>query len=479
MCNCSETTPCPDQTSTKVVVKWSEILNKPTCFPPCLDDLDLVFQSRTLTINGVTYDLSANRTWTINTGSSTLAGLTDVSLTGLAAGNVLYYNGTDWVNQTIEGSKWTTTGGDIYRNSNVAIGTSTISGKLHVAGNIHVSGGNINVFNTSNNFLALGTNNLERVRIDANGVVGMGVNYSLTTPSAGNRLILSNGTTPSNDNVDMLRIVSSGVISGNKFSGILFETQPSFGSNFGLAAIRAHDMGSYRGELSFWTDPGTQNISLIERYRITYDGKHGFGTSTPTTGFHVERLDFYHNVNTSEDAFVIYDGAIGDNVFRVNSDTGPFILLAEAGGYNIGIGLDTPTSTLHVSGTTQISNWLTTGGSVTVGTDLSVVGNSVLRNAFSLVPTNQVIQTADYVLTATDNIIVMTPGSGGRTLTLPALTGAPLNNGRMFIVYNNGVHAVNIGTVDAIIGPSSIAHGSGVIIISYNATNWLVLPLYI
>ena len=148
--------------------------------------------------------------------------------------------------------------------------------------------------------------------------------------------------------------------------------------------------------------------------------------------------------------------------------------------YNVGIGLDTPTSTLHVDGTVQISNWLTVAGAVTTG-DFSATGNSVIRNAFSLVPTNQVVQVANYVLTATDNIVVMDAPGGGLNLTLPTLAGAPLNNGRMFIVYNRGTGAVTpvVTGAGSIIGPSTIVAGSGAIIISYSATQWLILPLYI
>lgn len=58
-----------------------------------------VTNARTLTINGTGYDLSADRSWTITT-SATLAGLTDVTLTSLANGDLLKYDtGTSkWVN---------------------------------------------------------------------------------------------------------------------------------------------------------------------------------------------------------------------------------------------------------------------------------------------------------------------------------------------------------------------------------------------
>ncbi len=49
-------------------VYWENILGKPSCFPACLEPLDLLFTPlvRQLTINGVTQDLSVNRSWTID-----------------------------------------------------------------------------------------------------------------------------------------------------------------------------------------------------------------------------------------------------------------------------------------------------------------------------------------------------------------------------------------------------------------------------
>lgn len=53
--------------------------------------------SRTLTINGTTFDLSADRSWTI-ASSASLSGLTDVTITTPVLNQTLVYNGTKWVN---------------------------------------------------------------------------------------------------------------------------------------------------------------------------------------------------------------------------------------------------------------------------------------------------------------------------------------------------------------------------------------------
>jgi hypothetical protein len=78
----------------------------------------------TLTINGVTYDLSANRSWTVSGG---------ISGSG-AAGQVAYWTGTS----AQSGSNnlfWDVS------NSRLGVGTNTPNSTLSVAGNLNISGG--------------------------------------------------------------------------------------------------------------------------------------------------------------------------------------------------------------------------------------------------------------------------------------------------------------------------------------------------
>lgn len=79
----------------------------------------------------------------------------------------------------------------VSRNTgNVGIGSNLYAAneKLEVAGNIHVSGGDRTIYNRSNNYLALGTNNVERIRILSNGNVAIG------TSGAPERLTIAGNT---------------------------------------------------------------------------------------------------------------------------------------------------------------------------------------------------------------------------------------------------------------------------------------------
>ena len=73
-------------------------------------------KTRTITINGTTLDLSANRSWTISTGSSAYASLSDVNLTSLADGQLSKYNATSLKWENFSPSYATLTGTETLTN---------------------------------------------------------------------------------------------------------------------------------------------------------------------------------------------------------------------------------------------------------------------------------------------------------------------------------------------------------------------------
>jgi hypothetical protein len=208
----------------------------------------------------------------------------------------------------------------VLKNGNTGLGTSTPDERLHVNGNIHVSGGNRTIFNRSNNSLQLGTNNTARLHITNTGNIGIG----LTSP---NELLQVNGN-----------IHVSG---GNR---TIFNR-----SNNSLAF-------------------GTNNI---ERIRITSGGNIGIGTDAPDASLHIERTSssstpqmIVHNSSGSGFARLRltnqahsnhWDVAIGgDNNmmdFWQSGGTGS-VLALRGDAPNIGVGIRTtnPAFTLHVNG---------------------------------------------------------------------------------------------------------------------------------
>ena len=92
----------------------------------------MVPKGLTLTINGVTYDLSTNRSWTVSTGSSNatqIQGVT-VSATSPTNGQVLQFNGTAYAPATVSGgSGITALTGDV-----TASGTGSVTTTLTASG---------------------------------------------------------------------------------------------------------------------------------------------------------------------------------------------------------------------------------------------------------------------------------------------------------------------------------------------------------
>jgi hypothetical protein len=141
----------------------------------------------TLTINGVTYDLSTSRTWTISAG---------ISGSG-ASGQVAYWDGTS----SISGENnlfWDAA------NNRLGVVTNTPRGSLDVIGNFYLgsntlfqdAGASTVINQTAYYPIILRTNNAERVRVFETGNFGIG-----TGSSDGGQRLQVQGTTLLNGNV--------------------------------------------------------------------------------------------------------------------------------------------------------------------------------------------------------------------------------------------------------------------------------------
>jgi hypothetical protein len=97
--------------------------------------------TRTLTINGTTFDLSANRSWTISSGVTSVNGQTGVVLLALdditnvnapspSVGQILQWNGTDWIAATATGT------GTVQQ---VDTGTGLTGGPITVTGTVSLN----------------------------------------------------------------------------------------------------------------------------------------------------------------------------------------------------------------------------------------------------------------------------------------------------------------------------------------------------
>ena len=287
----------------------------------------------------------------------------------------------------------TTTVMTLKDNGNVGIGTSSPSYPLDIVGfansssgfrvtdgtidnRISWSSGNVGFFGTiSNHPIAFNTNSIERMRITSGGNIILGANgnqYGLVT-------IRQDGTSndnglavvdPSNQKSARLWSDSTNIYlsSGATGTGVLVLNEG--GGNIGIGttsptqtldvdgAIITED---YRAASIFYLTSGGDWIfrsdTGSERMRITSAGFVGIGTASPSTKFHVYNGEAtiasstdgvklsYSGGNSSG----VIDTAFSDNAleFRTNGSSKMFITNAGL----VGIGTTSPTSKLHVAGT--------------------------------------------------------------------------------------------------------------------------------
>ena len=166
----------------------------------------------------------------------------------------------------------------LLKNGNFGLGTSTPAERLDVVGNIHVSGDNRTIFNRTNHSLAFGTNNTERMRINASGTLTIGdagagdlVNIRSESEQSALRVTVGNTT--------RFRIYGTGGV--------------GVGSNMGTNPPQAGYLAVSQGVTIGTTDPAIFQLRLSEN-----------SAAKPTSGswtiFSDERLKKnVHTINNS------------------------------------------------------------------------------------------------------------------------------------------------------------------------------------
>ena len=185
-----------------------------------------------------------------------------------------------------------------------------------------------------------------------------------------------------------LRIKTSTAAYLSGFASLLFDTNTA---SYPLAQITATDVGVspsiYQGILQFWTQ---YNGTLVERMRISSTGFVGIGTAAPSNPLHVysgnaspilmEQSGTNPNYITFRSNGTVYGyfglendaggGLFGSNTAygmaigtriatNFNISTNNLTRMTVAANGNVGIGITTPTSNLHVIGTIFASGDIT------------------------------------------------------------------------------------------------------------------------
>jgi|GEM_PF-3380016 len=232
------------------------------------------------------------------------------------------------------------------------------------------------------NTILFSTNSTERVRIDANGRVGIGTNAPSATLHVVGPLRLQ-GLDPPGAEQTALFIDANGYVKARVLDPAAFGGFTEMDTLAWLRAGNTASAGDIIGTLNAVDFRIFTNGS--ERMRVSAAGNVGIGTLSPAHRLDVsfdgsDRVARIRNISntggahgmlistvrTSSDAYILNLDAAGSTRMYVRSDG------------NVGIGTNSPTAQLHTTGTVRIANYPSGANGAIVRTDNS--GNLGITN---------------------------------------------------------------------------------------------------
>jgi hypothetical protein len=395
--------------------------------------------SRTLTINGTSYDLSANRSWTIDSMVYPSAGIA-VS-TGTAWGTSITDNSSNW--NTAYSLRITSATSPLSITSNV-LSISQASGST----NGYLSSTDWTTFNNKQNALT-------------NPVTGTGVS---------GRIAYFNGTTTQTSSAFLTWDNTNAILSANSIYNYNNTT------NAYMLSSDGENIGSiFNVSITKWALGYGTSTTALGTPVLTWDSSAnvGIGTTSPTSKLHIVGATYstlgFFVPNTSQISFTTSNGSNGMNV---NGSTNKVVFMSGGNetitldsSANVGIGTTSPSYKLDVSGTgrfsgtssvlningggtsTMYQTFNTTGGNYYIGISSST-GTGLLSGA-SAYSMAIVTESARDLIFGTNNTTRLTIAStGAATFSSSVTAGASfLANTASVVNYALGSAGANFGQI--------------------------------
>ena len=208
--------------------------------------------------------------------------------------------------------------------------------------------------------LSSGSGGNERMRIDSSGNVGIG------TTSPNGKLEIGTSTawgTAVNEAITITNTGSGGNVNNEHSLGrIRWNTNSAIGAS--IDAIRDVPGQGNNVDIAFSTNTGGSNTTLAERMRINYDGKIGIGTTSPSNKLHIksgttnkvavfesEDAGAFIQLSDSNTTSTAHGYGANGNRLSLYSNGSERVSVNSSG--NVGIGTTSPSSKLHVAGTSD------------------------------------------------------------------------------------------------------------------------------